>query len=190
MAKGVTIFDPTLITLQQEYASQFLTHVNPYTGLALVDDPVMAMVEIVNENSLYRIWRDNKLKLFADGGWLTLRHHKMLDSLWNNFLFSKYGTTTALASAWNQGIQSPGSNNQIVNGGFESPSIMTNWSMEQNSGATGSFSKDLTTYFTGIASAKISVTNGTGTYWHLQFKQTLLKLSKDCLLYTSDAADE
>ena len=179
MAKGVTIFDPTLIALQQEYASQLLTHVNPYTGLALVDDPVMAMVEIVNENSLYRIWRDNKLKLFADGGWLTLRHHKMLDSLWNNFLISKYGTTTALASAWNQGIQSPGSNNQIVNGGFESSSIMTNWSMEQNSGAAGSFSKDLTTYFTGIASAKISVTNGTGTYWHLQFKQTSLKLSKD-----------
>ncbi len=87
MAKGVTLFDPNLIALQEEYASQLLTHVNPYTGLPLVDDPVMAMVEIVNENSLYRIWRDNKLKIFADGGWLTLRHHKMLDSLWNNFLY-------------------------------------------------------------------------------------------------------
>jgi len=178
MAKGVTLFDPTLIALQQEYAGQLLTHVNPYTGLALVNDPVMAMVEIVNENSLYRIWRDNELKLFADGGWLTLRHYKMLDSLWNNFLILKYGTTPALASAWNQGAQSSGTNNQIVNGGFESPSI-TNWSMEQHNGARGTYSKDLTTYYSGTASAKISVTNGTGTNWHLQFKQTSLNLSKD-----------
>ncbi len=174
MAKGVTLFDPTIIALEKEYATQLLTHVNPYTGLALVNDPVMAMVEIVNENSLYRIWRDNELKLFADGGWLTVRHNKMLDSLWNNFLITKYGTTTALASAWNDGLQQSGTNNKIINGGFESPS-MTNWFMEQNSGATGSFSKDLNTHFTGNASAKINITNGTGTYWHLQFKQNAIK---------------
>ena len=60
--KCVNFFDPYIIKLHKEYAQQLLTHVNPYTGKALVNDPVMAMVEITNENSLYRNWRDNKLK--------------------------------------------------------------------------------------------------------------------------------
>jgi len=178
MAKGVTLFDPILIALEKEYATQLLTHVNPYTGLALVNDPVMAMLEIVNENSLYRIWRDNELNLFADGGWLTLRHYKMLDSLWNNFLITKYGTTPALASAWNQGTSQTGTNNRIINGGFESPTL-TNWILEQDNGATGIFSKDLTTFSTGTASVKVIATHATGTAWNLQFKQTALNLSKD-----------
>jgi hypothetical protein len=178
MAKGVTLFDPILIALEKEYATQLLTHVNPYTGLALVNDPVMAMVEIVNENSLYRIWRDNELKLFADGGWLTLRHNKILDSLWNNFLISKYATTTALASAWNQGASQIGTNNLVINGGFESPAL-TNWILEQDNGAAGTFSKDITTYSAGTASAKVIATHATGTAWNLQFKQISLNLKKD-----------
>lgn len=47
-AKGYTFFDPILIALQKEYARQLLTHINPYTGHSLVNDPVMAMVEITN----------------------------------------------------------------------------------------------------------------------------------------------
>ena len=43
-AKPYSIFDDDLRKLQQEYAHDLLTHVNPYTGKALVDDPGMAMV--------------------------------------------------------------------------------------------------------------------------------------------------
>lgn len=55
-AKGVTFFDERMIELQQEYARQLLTHVNPYTGVAYKDEPAIAIVEIVNENSLVESW--------------------------------------------------------------------------------------------------------------------------------------
>lgn len=52
-AKIVGIFDDRLITLQQEYARQLLTHVNPETGLAWVDDPALVMIGVANENSVF-----------------------------------------------------------------------------------------------------------------------------------------
>ncbi len=62
LAKGVTLFDERLIELQKEYARQLLTHVNPYTGLAYKDEPAVAMVEIVNENSLVAAWVNGRLQ--------------------------------------------------------------------------------------------------------------------------------
>lgn len=52
-AKPYTVFDRDLRKLQKEYADQILTHVNPYTGLKLIDDPAMAMVLITNENDMF-----------------------------------------------------------------------------------------------------------------------------------------
>ena len=52
-AKPYTVFDRDLRKLQKEYADQILTHVNPYTGKKLVDDPGMAMVLITNENDMF-----------------------------------------------------------------------------------------------------------------------------------------
>ncbi len=52
-AKPYSIFVPELIKLQQEYATELLAHKNPYTGMALVDDPAMAMVAITNENDMF-----------------------------------------------------------------------------------------------------------------------------------------
>ena len=66
--KAVTYFDDHLVDLQKEYAEQLLTSVNPYTGLAMVDDPVLGMVEIANENTLYGFWKDNRLQPFSAGG--------------------------------------------------------------------------------------------------------------------------
>ena len=50
--RGLDNFLPEMIELQKEYATQLLTHVNPYTRTAYVNDPGVAMVEINNENSL------------------------------------------------------------------------------------------------------------------------------------------
>ena len=52
-AKPYTIFDRELRELQKEYAEQLLTHVNPYTGLKLIDDPAMTQVLITNENDMF-----------------------------------------------------------------------------------------------------------------------------------------
>lgn len=103
MSKGIYYFDPQLRQLNKEYARQLLTHVNPYTGLPLVSDPVMAMVELTNEDLLVRMWREGALKPYAMGGSLTIRHTKMLDSLWNAFLKKKYTTAADFANAWNAG---------------------------------------------------------------------------------------
>ncbi len=51
--KPYTNFDAHLIALQKEFARQFLSHRNPYTGLAYKDDPAVAMIALVNENDLF-----------------------------------------------------------------------------------------------------------------------------------------
>ena len=56
-SKIVDIYHPRLIELQREYARMLLTHRNPYTGLRWCDDPVIAMIEINNENDFTVPWR-------------------------------------------------------------------------------------------------------------------------------------
>ena len=43
--------DLDLIELQKEYAKELLCHVNPYTGLALIDDPAVVTIQINNEDT-------------------------------------------------------------------------------------------------------------------------------------------
>ena len=45
-------YDPVLIQRQKEFCSQVWERYNPYTKLKYCDDPVFAMMEIVNENEL------------------------------------------------------------------------------------------------------------------------------------------
>ena len=47
--------------MQKEYAKQLLTHYNPYTKTQYCDEPAVAMVEIVNENSLVEAWIAGRL---------------------------------------------------------------------------------------------------------------------------------
>ena len=54
--KGPLLFDRRLIELEKDYAKQLLTHVNPYTKKAYVDDPGVAIVEIVNEDAIGIGW--------------------------------------------------------------------------------------------------------------------------------------
>src|SRR3982751_963262 len=61
-----TQFDPTMIQLQQEYASNLLTHVNPYTKLRLADDPAIAFVEISNEDSMLYSFANDQLAALAN----------------------------------------------------------------------------------------------------------------------------
>ncbi len=61
IGKGATYFDERLIELQREYARQLLTHTNTFTGLAYREEPAVAVVEFVNENSLVEAWTQNRL---------------------------------------------------------------------------------------------------------------------------------
>ena len=186
--KGVFIFDPQLIELQQEYARQVLRHVNPYTGLALAADPVMAMVEITNENSLYRMWRDGVLKPQSEGGDLMARHSRMLDGFWNDFLVRKYGSTDALRSAWNQGMRPEGVESLVRDGGFETDPISKNWTLELHETAKATMAVEASGAHEGQKCAKVQVTASDGTDWHIQWKQVRLSLKKDTLYSVSFAA--
>jgi hypothetical protein len=60
-AKGLTYFDDRLIELQKEYASMLLTHLNPYTQSEYRNEPAVAIVELVNENSIVESWFSGRL---------------------------------------------------------------------------------------------------------------------------------
>ena len=60
-AKALTYFDPQLIFLQKEYAHQLLDHINPFTGNRYADEPVIGLIELVNENSLLESWVSGRL---------------------------------------------------------------------------------------------------------------------------------
>ncbi|HOL75814.1 MAG TPA: hypothetical protein PKY35_02195, partial [Candidatus Hydrogenedentes bacterium] len=49
---GFCYFNPTVQELMKEFNERYLTHTNPYTGLAYVDDPAVAMMLVTNENDL------------------------------------------------------------------------------------------------------------------------------------------
>jgi len=61
MAKVVNYFDEQVQMLHREYARQLLTHRNPYTGAEYRHEPAVAIVELVNENSLVEAWFSDRL---------------------------------------------------------------------------------------------------------------------------------
>jgi hypothetical protein len=175
--KGVTIFDPQLIDYQREYARQLLAYKNPYTNLTLAEDPSVAIVEIINENSLYGMWKDNQLVHVNDGGNLLQRHNTQLDKEWNDFLTKKYSTQTALKNAWVVSSTTPVEN--IQDGSFESTTLNANWQNETHNGASATFGVDASNASNGSRSAKVTISNSTGTGWHIQFKHVNFSFKKN-----------
>ena len=100
VAKAVTYFDPRLVELQKDYARQLLTHNNPYTKTTYADEPAIAIVEIVNENSVLEFWqRDWFRGNLTPGGPrlqldLTPYHKKLLTTLYNAWLAKTYPAAT------------------------------------------------------------------------------------------------
>ncbi|MCU0246520.1 MAG: hypothetical protein MUC42_08090, partial [Bryobacter sp.] len=60
-AKAITIFDEKLIELQMEFTRQLLTHRNPHTRTEYRNEPAVAIVELLNENSLLEAWVRGRL---------------------------------------------------------------------------------------------------------------------------------
>jgi hypothetical protein len=61
-SKGMTFIGERLLELQRYYAKQLLTHFNPYTKSEYRHEPAVAIVEIVNENSIFEFWLRNWLR--------------------------------------------------------------------------------------------------------------------------------
>ncbi len=89
--KSYGMVNEKLIELQQEYASNLLTHVNPYTGLSLIDDPAVMCVQINNEDSVIKEHQKTPE---------TAPYEKELQEYFGRFLLAKYGSREALKEAW------------------------------------------------------------------------------------------
>lgn len=58
--KGKNAYDKDIQKKELDYARNLFTHVNPYTGLTLPEDPAMAMVELNNEDAIFSSYRGRK----------------------------------------------------------------------------------------------------------------------------------
>lgn len=87
-------FDDYLIRLQQDHLKRLLTHTNRYTRLPLVSDPVLAMTEIINEDSLLFLGAGTDFSTNSD------HYKRMIQGQFNDWLVRKYGSRDALAKAW------------------------------------------------------------------------------------------
>ncbi|MCM1190873.1 MAG: hypothetical protein NC123_02700 [Butyrivibrio sp.] len=83
-----------LIQLQMEYARKLLTHVNPYTGLALVDDPAVVVVQMNNEESAIKGTGE------VQGNPDLVPYEEEVVRKFNAFLLNKYDTREKLKEAW------------------------------------------------------------------------------------------
>ncbi len=90
--KRYPMYNPRLIELQKEYARELLCHINPYTGLALADDPAVMTVQINNEDSAIKGSDDQNenLKPYRDEA----------AKRFGAFLLMKYGSRDRLKEAW------------------------------------------------------------------------------------------
>ncbi len=57
--RGASLYDPTMIELQKEYAWNYWNHVNQYTGVAYKDNPQFVLLDIINENDLFSRYSGN-----------------------------------------------------------------------------------------------------------------------------------
>ena len=97
-SKYVTYFDPQLILLQKEYAAQLLTHNNPYTQSEYRNEPAVAIVELINENTLFDAWHRDNLDPdgVREGGFrpISKYHSDLLTTLYNEYLSKNYNSET------------------------------------------------------------------------------------------------
>lgn len=91
---GLLFFDPILQSAYQRWIKQLFTTVNPYTKLALKDDPVLAIFQIQNEDSLL-FWT---FKTIQDEDLDVLRQQY---GLW---LQQKYGSLAATRKQWQEAL--------------------------------------------------------------------------------------
>lgn len=112
MDKGLDNFEPRMVELQKEYARKLLARVNPYTSLTYANDPCVAMVEINNENALFRSYFTGGIDRLPEPYAGEFRRQ------WNDWLRKKYDSTAALQGAWQWTAKALGEE-QIAEGGFD-----------------------------------------------------------------------
>jgi len=102
----VNYFHPDVIQYEKDFLNVLLNTISPYTGRTLANDPAVAILEIMNENSLIAAWLNTHLDYIADGvnlpsrQYLTEPYFLELNSQYQTWLNSKFSTTQEVLDAW------------------------------------------------------------------------------------------
>ncbi|MDR3710347.1 MAG: hypothetical protein P4L33_18775 [Capsulimonadaceae bacterium] len=102
--KHLARIDERMIELQEKFARDYLSHVNAYTRLSYAKDPVVAIVEIDNEDSTLSGMP------VGDGNYyfnLPEPFRSEVRGKWNDWLKKRYSSDEALSSAWFSGARLP-----------------------------------------------------------------------------------
>ena len=109
--KRYPMYNARLIELQKEYARELLCHVNPYTGLALKDDPAVMTVQMNNEESAI------KGNTGADTGEEMKPYRDEVSRRFGDFLLMKYHSREEMKKAWtHEGVCSLGEDEDPAQG--------------------------------------------------------------------------
>ncbi len=87
---GLLFFDPEVKQAYKTWLKDLLTPINPHTGIALKDDPAIAIIQLQNEDSLL-FWTFNQLKG---------RERDLLSRQFGLWLEKKYGSLSKASAAW------------------------------------------------------------------------------------------
>jgi hypothetical protein len=87
---GALFFNPVLQDAYKEWVRYLFTEVNPYTGLALKDDPTLAIIQVKNEDSL----------LFWTSQRIPGPQVEILARQYYHWLEAKHGSIQAAYNAW------------------------------------------------------------------------------------------
>lgn len=98
---SLLFFNPEFQTLYYNWWRSLLTTPNPYTGQALRDDPAVAMVELVNEDS-YFFWTFQPYKT------IPAPQMALLETQFGRWLNTRYGSIAAATNAWSNPKPIPG----------------------------------------------------------------------------------
>ena len=88
-------FSPQLLELEEKFVEQFMGHTNPYTKRTYAKDPAVALVEVINEDSLFWIQKDGEF------GVNSAEYREQLDKLFSAWLIKTVpGGRAALEKRW------------------------------------------------------------------------------------------
>ncbi len=87
---GLLFFNPRLQDAYKHWTRALYTPVNPYTGIALKDDPALAIIQVQNEDSLF-FWTTQNIPE---------PQKRLLGKLQGDWLKLKYGSLDAALDAW------------------------------------------------------------------------------------------
>ena len=119
-------FEERMQQIHREWLRQILTTPNPYTQTRLADEPAVAIVEIINEDSFF-FWTFSKQNVPAV-------HWSQLESMYAEWLVARHGSVRDAAESWGGTLDE----DDIENG---RAAILEAWHMTGDGSRTGGPSK-------------------------------------------------